>query len=369
MTKRKRENEESVEESCVINEDDLYIKTRQFQFWTFTLDELKKIKKEANIKGYRIAEKRFYETYEEYKNKCQSIFAKNQDELKPDSLLQLLNFEEETKYLNYYQKNVIYASNFFKMPTNVKATAIIFFKRFYLFNSVMEFHPKKIMYTCLFLAAKSENFFININNFVKGLKNVQKEDILDLEYIILNKLKYDLLIYHPFNSLYGFFFDFQSVLLFSDLPISQISIEFLCSMYDKAKKVLVDFYFYTDVAFFFTPSQIALSAFYIINKKVTDIYLKKKFLRFENKNDNKTEIEQKDVETIPKTKVVKGNPKFLIKFYELLVKTIKECVEFISNIQVSNMDENRDFEKKCYFALDPEILMKKKIKQLESIAN
>lgn len=40
------------------------------------------------------------------------------------------------------------------MPRATVATALHYFKRFYLRNSVMDYHPKEILVTCVYLACK-----------------------------------------------------------------------------------------------------------------------------------------------------------------------------------------------------------------------
>ena len=165
------------------------------------------------------------------------------------------------------------------MPTQVKATAVSFFKKFYLVNSVMEYHPKNILYTCVFLAAKSENYFMSIESFCKALPKTEPKDVLDLEFIVLQSLKFTLLVHHPFRPLYGFFLDFQAVLLHPSPLMYDVNIDTIGGMYDKAKKWLSDYALLSDVAFLFSPPQIALAAMYDIDKRITDRYLKKNSYR------------------------------------------------------------------------------------------
>jgi len=51
------------------------------------------------------------------------------------------------------------------MPRATVATALHYFKRFYLRNSVMDYHPKEILVTCVYLACKVVIFF-NIQFFI-----------------------------------------------------------------------------------------------------------------------------------------------------------------------------------------------------------
>ncbi|KAF9917845.1 hypothetical protein BX616_011143, partial [Lobosporangium transversale] len=64
-----------------------------------------------------------------------------------------------------------------------QATAIVYMKRFYLENTVMDYHPKDVMMTCMFLARKTENVLMNIEDFTKALKALPSA-ILNLEFLV-----------------------------------------------------------------------------------------------------------------------------------------------------------------------------------------
>ena len=55
------------------------------------------------------------------------------------------------------------------MPHNVKGTALHYFRRFYLNNSVMDYHPKEILVTSVYLASKVEEFNISMQQFVSNI--------------------------------------------------------------------------------------------------------------------------------------------------------------------------------------------------------
>jgi len=56
------------------------------------------------------------------------------------------------------------------MPRSVVATAITYYKRFYLNNSVMDFHPKHFLVTCVYLACKVDEFNVSMTQFVENVK-------------------------------------------------------------------------------------------------------------------------------------------------------------------------------------------------------
>ena len=51
------------------------------------------------------------------------------------------------------------------LPSLIEATAMSYMKRFYLRNSCMQFHPKLIMLTSIYLASKAENYPIPLAHF------------------------------------------------------------------------------------------------------------------------------------------------------------------------------------------------------------
>lgn len=123
-------------------------------------------------------------------------------------------------------------------------------------------------YTCLFLATKSENHFISIENFVQPLQRVSKQAIIDLEFIVAQALSFTLLVHHAFNPIHGYFLDLQSIF---PNKINEIG-----SAHDQARKYANDSLF-SDAAFLYTPPQIALAALMMANEKLIDEYMEAKF--------------------------------------------------------------------------------------------
>ncbi|CAH6723175.1 cyclin Ccl1p [[Candida] jaroonii] len=320
-----------------ITADDLYRRSTQFRVWSYTKDKLVETRENTNENGRALAIKKFNISFETFKKDNSEIFESHKEELDPHTLIDLITLDEEIKYLNFYAKNILEAAKYFKMSTQVKSTALSFFKKFYLLNSVMQYHPKNILYTCLFLAAKSENYFISIETFCKGLQKTEPKDILDLEFTVLQSLKFTLLVHHPFRPLYGFFLDFQQVL--SDIKIDEIG-----ELYDQAKNWLNNYALLSDVSFLFTPPQIALAAMYDTNPNITNSYLSKKF---------------KKLDTI-KEGEVNGQTD-----YDLIFRTIENCIETAKQLIESTREESTKIDRKCFFAINPDKLINKKLKKIK----
>lgn len=223
----------------------------------------------------------------------------------------------------------------------------------------MEYHPKLVLLTCLFLAAKSENFFISIASFSKRIPKTTPESILSLEFEILQSLKFTLFVHHPFRPLYGFFFDIQEVLK------NEITSKELGKVYDSARN-LINEAVISDAVYYYTPPQIALACFRQIDENLTMKYLEKKFKpEVEVKEEDDPEVKKEDDQEVKKedgaeTSEQEQKIKTLKDNYEILVKTIIECQEVIRSAQDPTKEEATVIDKKVQYCLNPSIVLKRK---------
>lgn len=93
------------------------------------------------------------------------------------------------------------------------ATGAVFFHRFYMFHSFKTFPVYPMAATCLFLAGKVEETPKKSNDIVKFSKSIlseqdfaqfgsdPKEEILTLERVLLQTLRFDLEVEHPYDYL------------------------------------------------------------------------------------------------------------------------------------------------------------------------
>ncbi|KAG8175692.1 hypothetical protein JTE90_011578 [Oedothorax gibbosus] len=162
--------------------------------------------------------------------------------------------EERLLYKHYESVLLKFCKNFQPpMTKNVIGCSFQYFKRFYLNNSVMDFHPKDILVTCVYLASKVEEFNVSINQFVtnvKGDRDKAMEIILNLELLLMQQLNFDLSIFNSYRPVEGFLIDIKTryTQLFDPEHLRPAIEEFL-------EKIQ-----FTDACFLYSPSQIALAA-------------------------------------------------------------------------------------------------------------
>lgn len=144
------------------------------------------------------------------------------------------------------------------MPKYVQGTALTYFKRFYIHNSIMDYHPRDLMLTCVYLACKVDEFNVSIGQFVGNLKGDREKFaniILGFELLLMDKLHYHLTVHNPFRPLEGFFIDIKTRHFKSSAE--------MCSKVEKLRagaEEFLDKALGTDASLIFSPSQIALAA-------------------------------------------------------------------------------------------------------------
>lgn len=212
---------------------ELYRRSSQYRLWSFTEDQL----------TTRISERH-------------AMAASDELALTPqDELIVVLYYASE-KIKDFCEV--------FALPSQVRATSVVFFRRFYLENSVLEYDPRLMLPTCVFLASKAENYFIPIAKFCEPL-TVEPPQIMQLEFALLKALKFTLTVHNALKPLHGFFLDMQA-------NTEGFEVAELATIHDSAKKIIIDA-FVSDVVFLYTPTHIALAALMEVNELLTTQYM------------------------------------------------------------------------------------------------
>ncbi|KAG5872592.1 hypothetical protein JTB14_029710 [Gonioctena quinquepunctata] len=138
------------------------------------------------------------------------------------------------------------------MPRYVTGTSFHYFKRFYINNSVMNYHPKEIMVTCIYLACKVEEFNVSIQQFVANIKGDREKAtdiILNNELLLMEQLSFHLSIHNPFRPVEGLLIDIKTRGSLHDPERLRSGTEHFL------ERALL-----TDVVMLYSPSQVALAA-------------------------------------------------------------------------------------------------------------
>ncbi|CAM9431375.1 unnamed protein product [Ectocarpus sp. 8 AP-2014] len=173
----------------------------------------------------------------------------------------LLTVEEECLVKNYYAKKIQEtcgrdsADEDLRRSDKVQATAIAYFHRFYLSNSVLEHDPKILILTCVFLASKTEEQMTNVNLLAKatGLDDLQ---ILGKELTLLQGLSFHLAVFHPYRALPALVEGARLKAKTEGIPPQP---ERIMALHDGARAALDDIVV-TDLPFLHPPSRLALAA-------------------------------------------------------------------------------------------------------------
>lgn len=134
----------------------------------------------------------------------------------------------------------------FSFPASVSATSTLFFKRFYLFQPLTGVSANQLFATCIWLASKVEEAHIQLTH-LEEVTRVPAAEIVRLEVLLLQGLKFHLRVYHAFRPLQA---------LLELLPSSHAGHERL----DHASVALVRRLTLSDCTLLLPPPQIAVAA-------------------------------------------------------------------------------------------------------------
>lgn len=199
--------------------------------------------------------------------------------------VQFLTVEEELKLLRAFGIKLLEIGDHLKLPTDIKATALQFFHRFYIYNSFMTYPPIPILKTTLFVACKAEHWNLPLALFCRELSNTTPEDVLSPEFLLMQSLKFNLDVRHPFRGLEGAVMEVLAIASGAQpLPdVDQVvhdaadKKDRITRAHGKARQTLKSQALLTDVYFHYTPSQIMFASLYIADPSLVDWFLTLKF--------------------------------------------------------------------------------------------
>ena len=122
----------------------------------------------------------------------------------------------EARYRREGARFIIDAGTKMGLRFDTCATGVVYFHRFYLFHSFKDFHRYITAAGCLFLAGKVEETPKKCKDIIKIAQNIMspqlfsvfgddpKEEVMTLERILLQTIKFDLQVDHPYACLLKF---------------------------------------------------------------------------------------------------------------------------------------------------------------------
>ncbi|KAL1956229.1 hypothetical protein VTO42DRAFT_7489 [Malbranchea cinnamomea] len=301
-------------------EDDIYRTSTQYRLWSFTEESLKSIRANTNA----LASERVRAAIHRAREARQSadagdtfaggqpgVSTPNADDDKAkaseEKEIECLTPEEELELVQYYCEKALELGNVYEpqLPTTVRATAIQYLRRFYLTNSPMTYHPKSIMPCALFLATKTENYYMSLRSFTEKIDKATTEDIIAPEFLLTQGLRFTFDVRHPFRGLEGGIMELSAIAQGEGLPgphnTGQTALDLQRSLqslppppssdpakpvsvtnriakaHHKTREILKSSAQMTDAYFLYTPPQIWLAALLIADEPLANFYIDVKF--------------------------------------------------------------------------------------------
>lgn len=236
----------------------------------------------------------------------------------------------------------------------------------------MTYHPKSIMPCALFLATKTDNYYLSLSSFAEQIPNSTPEDIIAPEFLLTQGLRYTFDVRHPFRGLEGGVMELLAVaggdakpgphrrkkvksaeewkreISSLPLPTSATSTPSpttrISKSHHSSRELLKSPAQMTDAYFLYTPSQIWFAALYIADKPLAEFYFDYKIGLPSHINDNDDDDSEDDPLSPLRTRI-----------FEKIVS----CAELLSSYNSSSdssakMKNLKRIGKKLYHCQNPE---------------
>ncbi|KAH6622286.1 cyclin-like protein [Boeremia exigua] len=302
-----------------LNEDDLYRTSTQFRQWSFTTEQLAAQRAKTNLQAtervkLNVARQRAQRAHAadidstSGNSGIDGSGANTPNAVTSDKDVDCFTVDEELTFLEEFCERTMALGHHCKFSDNAVATAVQFLRRFYLYNSPMTYHAQNISRTAMFLAGKSESEHQSLENFATDISSertkVTPEQILAPEYLIVQALRFNFDVKHPFRALKGGMLDLMSMAngkyegpnhsphkTVADLSAAihrvprqtggyavkatwdQLTKRIMRDSYPQASEILKKTAALTDVYFLYTPSQIWLAAYLLADEPLVLFYL------------------------------------------------------------------------------------------------
>ncbi|KAI0257570.1 cyclin-like protein [Lactifluus subvellereus] len=229
----------------------LFQSSTQYKNWRFSAEKLKAIRTALNQAAIAAIRTTF-----------------ESDLPGSSSDVHFLDAHEEHLLVKLYITKISQLCGHFRFPEEVEATGITYLKRFYLKNTVMDWHPKNVMLTALFLATKTTNHPISLESYTSNIPRTNPSDVLDLEFLVAQSLAFEFAVWHAHRALWGIWLDIQ------ELPQAPPPEE-LQQIYDTALQH-IRISRLTDVELTYPPSQVALACLSLAHPEIAASWARSK---------------------------------------------------------------------------------------------
>ncbi|KAH7311463.1 cyclin-like protein [Stachybotrys elegans] len=221
-------------------EDERYRQSTQFRLWSFSPSQLQDLRHKTNSLAQ------------------QQIAPRLSGSPSPE----FLTAAEEAQLVKFFTVELIRAAQFCELPTEIRSTAAIFLRRFYVTNSVMTYPPTELLKTSLFFGCKAEGFYIRLAKLAEKFTNTSSEQILAGEYLLCQGIRFAFDVRHPFRALEGAVLELRRKLPEEEGRVSRA--------HARAREILKFSPLVTDVYFHYTPSQIMMAALLMVDAGLVD---------------------------------------------------------------------------------------------------
>ncbi|TVY87815.1 Cyclin [Lachnellula willkommii] len=267
-----------------VSEDERYRTSTQYRLWSFTPASLLELRTTTNRNAanrVRDAVRRVREARAASSGNTSEADGGNESRAVsavPEGEVDCLSVEEELKLVTHFCRQTLQLGDHLQVPTDVKATAVQYIKRFYITNSCMTYDPKTLLKTALFFATKTENHYFRLTKFAEAITATKPEEILASEFLLTQGLRFTFDVRHPFRALEGAVMELQAMAN-GHIPVG----DKLRGMdrrvkeaHGKAREYLKTSALLTDVYFHYTPSQIMMASLLIADRQLISLYLSSK---------------------------------------------------------------------------------------------
>lgn len=125
------------------------------------------------------------------------------------NLPEFLTPAEELRLLNHYTAELLRAGEFLGYSVAIRATSAIFFRRFYVANSIMTYPPTEMLKTCLFFGNKVNGVYPHAEQFAANFPKTTAEGILAGEFLLCQGLRFAFDVKHPYRALEAAMFELE----------------------------------------------------------------------------------------------------------------------------------------------------------------